>query len=78
MKKLIALWMLSLVAVAALASALTFAQTNRTEPRILTGSDIGFRIEGSNYKGEPIGTIVIRLDGEWIVPGVAPTVRRVN
>jgi hypothetical protein len=47
------------------------------EPRIVSGPDLGFRIE-ADQKGTPIGKLVIRVDGEWIearvaaLPGVRP------
>jgi hypothetical protein len=36
-------------------------------PMVLSGSDIGFRIEGR--RGDtPVGTWVVRIDGRWIEP----------
>ncbi len=64
----IVIGLLSLLVVAVLASVLT-AQVTRTEPQVLSGSDIGFRIEGTGRSGEPVGTLVIRVNGQWIVPG---------
>ncbi len=65
MRKLVVLWLLSVVLVAVTASVLT-AQFTPTAPRILSGSDVGFRIEGYNMTGEPVGSIVIRLKGQWV------------
>ncbi|MGE3705503.1 MAG: hypothetical protein AB7I13_09545 [Vicinamibacterales bacterium] len=45
-------------------------------PRIVTGEDIGFRIDGIDPRtGVPTGTLVIRVNGEWMVPGTMPSVR---
>ena len=36
-------------------------------PVILSGSDVGFRVE--SYSGEtPVGRVVVRIDGEWVDP----------
>jgi hypothetical protein len=35
-------------------------------PRVLSGSDVGFRVEGVDSKGQPFGTLVIRVNGEWV------------
>ena len=66
--RMLSLWLLSLVLVGILASAVT-AQVARTPPRIVTGADLGFRVEGKDVKGRPVGSIVIRVDGEWVEPG---------
>jgi len=35
-----------------------------SEPNVISGSDLGFRIEG--YRGgKPVGTLVVRVKGEW-------------
>jgi hypothetical protein len=75
--KLTLVWMLSLVAIGAIASVLTSAQARPpsvlglpsaeiTEgTTILSGSDIGFRVERTQ-DGVPIGTLVVRVDGRWV------------
>lgn len=37
------------------------------EPVVLSGPDVGFRIE-SYERGRPIGTLVVRLNGQWVEP----------
>jgi hypothetical protein len=37
------------------------------QPVVLSGPDIGFRIE-SYERGKPIGTLVVRLNGRWVEP----------
>ena len=61
------LWVVSLLAV----SGFAFQQT-QTPPlppspdsRVISGADIGFRIEG--WEGSrPTGTLVIRVNGKWV------------
>ena len=78
MRKWIVLWLTSVVVVAVLASALMRAQASPEElrrraqdqipgGRIISGNDIGFRLEGTNQAGEPVGTLVVRIDGIWVV-----------
>ena len=74
LRMLVYWWIASLIVVAGLASALTFAQA-RQEPRILSGGDIGFRVEGTDRAGDPIGTLMLRIDGAWRPAGSAPSWR---
>jgi hypothetical protein len=49
------------------------AQADRVEqvpPTVLSGSDVGFRIEGRKGSA-PVGTLVIRVDGKWVEPEFA-------
>jgi hypothetical protein len=66
MRQWIALWLASLVAVATFASALTYAQTRRAG-RIISGEDVGVRLEGADSSGRSTGSLMIRVDGRWIV-----------
>jgi hypothetical protein len=60
------LWLLSLVAVAVTVGAgQAFEYRPLPEPRILTGADVGFRVEGL-YGNTPTGSIVIRVNGQWV------------
>ena len=38
-----------------------------SEPVVLSGEDLGFRVE-SYERGKPIGTLVVRLNGRWVEP----------
>lgn len=85
MRRKIAWGVASLMAAASLASTLTaLAQPPVPAPmprrpgqqRIVTGNDIGFRVEGVDARtGRPTGTFVIRIDGEWVEVGSSPSVR---
>ena len=78
MWRLALLWLASLVGTALLASGLTFAQDQPPGETILSGSDLGFRLEGYAMDGRPTGKLVIRLNGEWVEPGFGVSTRRVR
>jgi hypothetical protein len=73
--KLAVLWAFSLM----LASGVTaFAQGRRgvppapdafvlESPTILTGPDVGFRLERVR-DGVPVGHVVVKVDGRWVEP----------
>ena len=64
---LIALWLVSLLAVGTLARGQFRPFDPPDEPLVLTGNDVGFRVEG--FVGEaPAGRIVIRYMDEWVEP----------
>jgi hypothetical protein len=54
-------WLASLVAAGAVASA----QTRREAGAVISGDNIGFRPEGWNGKART-GTWVVRINGEWV------------
>ena len=58
----IAAWVISLVAVGGLVAS---AQRLTISPTLVSGDDIGFRIERT-AEGLPIGKLVIRVDGRWV------------
>jgi len=66
MRRVISLWVLSLAVAAGLASAVTAQVTRGTLGRVISGNDIGFRVEGTNPAGKPMGTWVIRVNGDWV------------
>ena len=38
---------------------------NKVAPKVMTGADIGFRVEG--LRGDtPVGTLVVKVNGEWV------------
>jgi hypothetical protein len=66
MMRLAAVWLLSLIVVAVLASTIT-AQIDRTQPRVVSGADLGVRIDGTDHRsGRPVGVLVVRVNGEWV------------
>jgi hypothetical protein len=68
MKRLAVLWIVSVVLVAM--ATLAFAQGRRLpQPQMLSGNDIGFRIEGYDISGKPTGAWMVRLNGEWVEVG---------
>lgn len=62
---LVAAWLLSLVAVGAVAQSQ--AVTPLPEPLTLSGADIAFRVEGTQG-GRPVGRLIVRYDGRWVEP----------
>jgi hypothetical protein len=54
----------ALAAGAAMPEPPAFAQA--PESRVLSGSDLGFRVERLDRAGNPQGTLVVRVNGAWI------------
>ena len=76
MHRWILFWLASLVLVSMTTFAL--AQGRLAEPRMLSGDDIGFRMEGTDLSGKPTGTFMVRLNGNWVEVGSTMTVRPVK
>ena len=74
MKRLLLLWVLSLVIVSMATYAV--AQTPRPAQPTVSGNDIGFRVEGTDVKGQPFGTLLIRYNGQWVEPGSTMILRK--
>ena len=64
---LVVVWVMSLVAVGAVAGQLAYRFERLPEPIVLSGNDIGFRVEG-RLGAQPAGRIVIRINGQWVAP----------
>jgi hypothetical protein len=62
----VVMWAASLVVVSMWGQAQT-VENRLASPVILSGSDVGFRIEGRSGN-TPIGRVVVRINGEWVVP----------
>ena len=67
-----------IVAAGVFASGVLFAQRRLLEPdyRIVSGSDVGFRVEGKDVSGRPMGRWMVRIDGQWVEAVDTPTARR--
>jgi hypothetical protein len=59
------LWILSLFAASTMAPAQAQPWAPLTEPTILAGDNVGFRVEWMNNR-VPTWKIVIRLNGQWV------------
>lgn len=57
-------WVFSLLAVASFVRAQAYA-INPVPPRVLSGPDMGIRVEGEQ-NGVPVGVPVVRIDGQWV------------
>jgi hypothetical protein len=67
-----AAWLGSLAAVGVWAQTLTPA-----EPKVISGGDIGFRVEKMD-RGTPTGRLVVRVNGQWVEAGFAAGISRVG
>jgi hypothetical protein len=36
---------------------------------MLSGNDIGFRMEGTDINGKATGTLMVRYNGDWVAVG---------
>jgi hypothetical protein len=83
MRRVAAVLMVVVLVVVVLVSGLTvFAQVQGPRGRqsgptqILSGSDIGFRVEGADPRtGNPTGTWMIRMNGDWVEVGAIPSMK---
>ena len=67
-------WFSSLLVVGALASGQAHRFDRLSDSYVLSGDDIGFRVEGA-IGDAPAGRLVIRgMDGEWAEPKSSPDV----
>jgi hypothetical protein len=73
---LILLWALSLIIVGVFAYAQAPTQRGTT-PTVLSGSDIGFRVERPG-RDAVAGTFVVRINGEWVRAEPVEAVKAVN
>ena len=56
------LWIVSLAAVGMFAQG---RSAGKTEPEVIAGPDVGFRVD--HYKGDtPVGELVVKKDGKWV------------
>jgi len=57
-----------------MAATWTYAQVigvNPLTPTVLSGNDVGFRIEGDRG-GTPVGTLVVKINGQWVPADFSP------
>ena len=73
MKRLVLFWVASLALVAM--ATFAFAQGRFPQPQMLSGNDIGFRMEGTDINGKATGTFVVRYNGDWIPVGASMMAR---
>jgi|GEM_PF-3637927 len=70
---LIAIWIASLVFAGVWGHAQVVPKAPAV-PMIISGSDLGFRVEGR--KGQTVtGTFVVRIDGQWLPTSAAESVK---
>jgi hypothetical protein len=64
---LVILWLTSLLAVGAWGQS-----SAQPDTRVISGSDLGFRVERLDAKGSPVGSLVVRVNGKWVEPSFSP------
>jgi hypothetical protein len=64
-------WLASLVGVG------VWAQT-APEQRVISGGDLGFRVERVQSDGTPVGKLVVRTNGKWVETGFSVGVSRAD
>jgi hypothetical protein len=62
---LVILWVASLAAVATFARAQVLQTVPLPTPMIVSGNDLGFRIEGTQG-ATPVGRLVVHQNGRWV------------
>jgi hypothetical protein len=67
---LVVAWVISLLVVGAW-SRVT-AQRSSEEPRVISGNDLGFRVNSAGKNGVPVGALVVRIDGKWVDTELSP------
>ena len=51
-------------------------QPGASQARIVSGDDLGFRVDGTDLRtGNPTGVWMIRVNGNWIEVGAMPGIR---
>lgn len=69
----VVIWLASLAGVGVWAQA----QSQRQEQKVISGSDLGFRVERQD-RGGPVGRLVVRINGQWVEAGFAVGVSKVT
>lgn len=65
-------WLGSLAVVGLWAQTLT-----PSEPKMISGGDIGFRVEKME-RGTPVGRLMVRVNGQWVEASFAAGIARVG
>lgn len=53
------------------------SQVIREAPKVVSGSDVGFRIEGRRGNAV-VGALVVRVDGEWVGVDASADLKRLT
>jgi hypothetical protein len=82
MKSLFRLLVLMCILVIAIAAARSWAQVPVPPavvpvptPTVISGNDIGFRVEGLRGRTTPVGSLVIRVNGQWVEPELSEPIQ---
>lgn len=81
MRHMVSSWVVWLGLVGVVACGLTALVQGQRRPgpdpaRLITGNDIGFRVDGTDPRtGDPTGIWMVRMGGEWVEVGPTTLVR---
>ena len=64
-ERLVWVFVVVMIACAAAWSYAQSLQVTPVTPTVVSGADFGFRVEG-NRAGTPVGTLVIKMNGQWV------------
>ena len=66
-----------LAGAALIGASVAWAQFPRsTEPMVLSGADVGFKVTGTDLRtGLPTGVWVVRMQGKWVEVSSEPSIR---
>lgn len=70
---LFVIWAASLVFASEWGQTQTVSKSSAT-PTVITGNDLGFRVD-ERIGDVMAGTLVVRVDGEWLATGPTRTIR---
>jgi hypothetical protein len=73
----IVLWAASMVAAGAWAQAPAVPAPSSQPPTVISGNDLGFRVDSRKGK-TPVGTLVVRVDGQWVEVEFAVGMKRLT
>ena len=78
MKRTVVLLVVALIAITSVWVAAQAIGAQKVDPPIiLSGSDVGFRVEA--WRGStPIGQVVVRIDGKWVEADFGGGPRRIS
>jgi hypothetical protein len=65
MRKWLLIWLASLIGVAGMTSVWMRAQAPSPAETVVSGSDLGFRVEGTGNNAV-FGSLVVRVNGRWV------------
>ena len=69
MKRLVLFWITSVVIAVMVTFAWAQSPGSLSQPRMLSGADLAFRVEAIDPGGKATGTWMVRYNGNWVEVG---------